>query len=171
MYKLFSMKGVNMNIDEIIQLFRFNNKHVTDLTSTKLIEISDLLEQLKEYQQLDEQGRLVKLPCKTGDTYYSIEVNTDSCEECAFRQRGYYYDDFCINKAVRDENGDTLINPQYSDKVFCKKHFYEINKCCFDNVDEIFNLRKCFGKTVFFTKSEAEAKLKELRGGENESNN
>lgn len=28
-----------------------------------------------------------------------------------------------------------------------------------------------FGKTVFLTKSEAEAKLKELRGGENESNN
>ena len=29
------------------------------------------------------------------------------------------------------------------------------------NIDE-------FGKTVFLTKSEAEAKLKELRGGENE---
>ena len=27
------------------------------------------------------------------------------------------------------------------------------------------------GKTVFLTKSEAEARLKELRGGENESNN
>lgn len=27
------------------------------------------------------------------------------------------------------------------------------------------------GKTVFLTKSEAEAKLKELRGGENESSN
>ena len=128
-----------------------------------------ILTKLGEYEDLEEHGRLVILPCKVGDTYYSIEVNTDSCEECAFFQKGYYCDDLCTNKAVRDEDGDTLINPQYSDKAFCKKHFYEINKFCFDNVDEIFNLRKCFGKTVFFTKSEAEAKLKELRGGENGS--
>lgn len=126
------------------------------------------MEKLADYEDLEEQGRLVKLPCKVGDTYYSIEVNTDSCEECHFFQKGYYCDDLCTNKAVRDEDGDMLINPQYSDKAFCKKHFYEINKCCFDNVDEIFNLRKCFGKIIFLTKSEAEAKLKELRGGEND---
>lgn len=118
----------------------------------------------EEYKQLEEQGRLIKLPCKVGDAYYSMEVNTDSCEECAFFQRGCYCDDWCANNAVRDEDGGTLINPQYSDKAFCKKHFYEINKCCFGNVDEIFNLRECFGKTVFLTKPEAEAKLKELRG-------
>lgn len=126
--------------------------------------MAELREKLKEYEDLEEQGKLVILPCKIGDTYYSIEVNTDSCEECAFFQKGYYCDDWCTNNAVRDEDGDTLINPQYSDKAFCKKHFYEINKCCFDDIDEIFNLRQCFGKTVFLTKSEAEAKLKELRG-------
>jgi hypothetical protein len=130
-----------------------------------------ILEKLAEYEDLAEQGRLVILPCKVGETYYSIEVNTKSCEECDFFQKGYYCDDFCENKIVTDEDDDTLINPQYSDKVFCKKHFYEINKCFFDNVDEIFNLRECFGKTVFLTKPEAEAKLKELRGGENESSN
>ena len=127
------------------------------------------MEKLADYEDAEEQGRLVKLPCKVGDTYYSIEVNTDSCEECAFFQKGYYCDDLCTNNAVRDEDGDTLINPQYSDKAFCKKHFYEINKFCFDDVDEIFNLRKCFGKTIFLTKSEAEAKLKELKGGEKEN--
>lgn len=125
------------------------------------------MEKLADYEDAEEQGRLIKLPCKVGDTYYSIEVNTGSCEECHFFQKGYYGDDLCTNKAVLDEEGDTLINPQYSDKVFCKKHFYEINKCCFDDVDEIFNLRKCFGKTIFHTESEAESKLKELRGGEN----
>lgn len=127
-------------------------------------EIDAVYRKLKDYEDLEEQGRLVILPCKVGETYYSIEVNTESCEECAFFQKGYYCEDFCENKIVTDEDGDTLINPQYSDKVFCKKHFYEINKCFFDNVDEIFNLRECFGKTVFLTKSEAEAKLKELRG-------
>ena len=126
--------------------------------------MAELREKLKDYEDLEEQGRLIKLPCKVGNTYYSIEVNTDSCEECNFFQKGYYCDDWCNNKSVRDENGDTLINPQYSNNVFCKNHFYEINKCCFDNIDEIFDLREQFGKTVFLTKSEAEAKLKELRG-------
>jgi len=125
-------------------------------------QLAKWLEQLKEYEDLEEQGRLIKLPCKVGDTYYSIEVNTGSCEECVHFQRGYYCDDWCTNNNVRDDNGDMLINPQYSDKAFCKNHFYEINKCCFDNVDDIFNLRKCLGKTIFLTKSEAEQKLKEM---------
>ena len=133
-------------------------------TAEDFEQLSGWLEKSKEYQQLEEQGRLVKLPCKVGDTYYSIEVNTDFCEECTFFQKECYCDDWCNNKAVRDENGDTLINPQYSDEVFCKNHFYEINRCCFSNIDEIFNLREEFGKTVFLTKSEAEAKLEELRG-------
>lgn len=33
-------------------------------------------EQLKEYQQLEEQGRLLKLPCKVGDTVYVIVGKT-----------------------------------------------------------------------------------------------
>lgn len=130
---------------------------------SRLITDEDV-DKWEEYKQLEEQDRLVKLPCKVGDTYYSIEVNTDFCEECTFFQKECYCDDWCNNKAVRDENGDTLINPQYSDEVFCKNHFYEINRCCFSNIDEIFNLREEFGKTVFLTKSEAEAKLEELRG-------
>lgn len=166
-----------MNIDEVINGWTFEE---TIKTAKSLMEAEtnmfkwDVIrhlrnfaeayrEQLKEYQQLEEQGRLVKLPCKVRDTYYSIEVNTDSCEECNFFQKGCYCDDWCNNKSVRDENGDTLINPQYSDYVFCKNHFYEINKCCFGNIDEIFDLREQFGKTVFLTKSEAEAKLKESR--------
>lgn len=161
-------RGAEMNIDEAIKNFRYdaeNNRADLDLEFAKKNEqVAKWLEKLKEYEDLDKQGKLVILPCKIGDTYYSIEVNTDSCEECAFFQKGCYCDDWCTNNAVRDEDGDTLINPQYSDKVFCKKHFYEINKCCFDDIDEIFNLRQCFGKTLFLTKSKAEAKLKELRG-------
>lgn len=173
-----------MNIDEFIEHVKekarehrchadfFESDNPMRTACTKSAEdcewLADCLTKFKEYQRLEERGRLIKLPCKVGDTYYSIEVNTDSCEECNFFQKGCYCDDWCNNKSVRDENGDTLINPQYSDDVFCKNHFYEINKCCFGNIDEIFVLREQFGKTVFLTKSEAEAKLKELRGKENE---
>ncbi len=37
-----------------------------------LDEAINALEQLKEYQQLEEQDRLIKLPCKVGDKIYSI---------------------------------------------------------------------------------------------------
>ena len=35
-------------------------------------ELAEWLMQLKEYQSLEEQGRLIKLPCKVGDTVYVI---------------------------------------------------------------------------------------------------
>lgn len=34
--------------------------------------IADLREKLKEYEDLEEQGRLIKLPCKVGDTVYHV---------------------------------------------------------------------------------------------------
>ena len=78
------------------------------------------LEKLQVYKNLEEQGRLIKLPCKVGD--------------------GVYYILGIPNKT-----------PCVIDK--CKFELSDINK---------------IGKTLFLTKSEAEAKLKELRGGENE---
>lgn len=36
------------------------------------MELVGLLKQLKEYQHLEEQGRLIKLPCKVGDTIYGL---------------------------------------------------------------------------------------------------
>lgn len=89
---------------------------------------------LKDYEDLEEQDRLVKLPCKMGDTVYKIAgVTTHGC--------GYVWKYLTYEKAYVHET--------------------------------VFNLGRLndIGKTVFLTKSEAEAKLKELRGGENESSN
>lgn len=36
------------------------------------MELVGLLKQLKEYQHLEEQDRLIKLPCKVGDTIYGL---------------------------------------------------------------------------------------------------
>lgn len=41
----------------------------------------DKNKQLKEYQQLEEQGRLLKLPCKTGDTVYEVNPLTSKITE------------------------------------------------------------------------------------------
>ena len=111
----------------------------------------NVLQKLADYKDLDEQGRLVKLPCKVGDIVYCIfnrytkctfsneefdECNCQGCEyECDSKKENYVQD-------MRAYSLDWIVT----------------------------NLKK-FGKTVFLTREEAEAKLKELRGGEDESSN
>nr|DAE27788.1 MAG TPA: hypothetical protein [virus sp. ctpeS3] len=103
-------------------------------------EIDAAYRKLKEYEDLEEQGRLVKLPCKVGDTVY-VKL-ASYCEEKYAEAK------------VRDFN-------HFISCGFCvvvtSKHFDKQNIPFTE-----------FGKTVFLTKSEAEAKLKELRGGEDE---
>ena len=95
--------------------------------------MADLRERLKEYEDLEEQGRLVKLPCKVGDTIYGL------------------------HKAMVCELDTETIGIS---KMPSGEILYLIDGWELDKGD--------FGKTVFLTKSEAEAKLKELRGGEND---
>ena len=94
--------------------------------------VEDMIEKLAEYEDLEEQGRLIKLPCKVGDTLYRLVPNL-------YRK----YVEIKIAQFVINENGIYFIT----------------NKGVSWSAGEI-------GKTVFLTKPEAEAKLKELRGGE-----
>lgn len=98
-------------------------------------QLVEWLEKFKEYQQLEEQGRLVKLPCKIGDGVYNITWWDDVQEKVVVKGKTYYR---------------TI-------------HKHKVSKSTFGytDIEEI-------GKTVFLTKFEAEEKLKELRGGENE---
>lgn len=84
--------------------------------------INHLAEKLCEYEDLEEQGRLTKLPCKVGDDVYYI-------------------------LGIPNETPCT------------------IDKCTF----KLSDINK-IGKTLFLTKSAAEAKLKELRGINSETN-
>lgn len=109
--------------------------------------LADCLTKFKEYQQLEEQGRLIKLPCKVGDTVYCIftrytrctfgneEFDEYSCQGCEYE---------CDSK---------------------KENYVQDMKAY--SLDWIVTNLKNIGKTAFLTKSEAEAKLKELRGGKN----
>lgn len=79
----------------------------------------NVLQKLADYEDLEEQGRLIKLPCKVGDAVYLIK------------------------------NSEKIVERK-ADMMFIGVLWEE------------------FGKEWFPTKAEAEAKLKELRGGENE---
>lgn len=102
-------------------------------------QVSEYLKKLKKYEDLVEQGRLIKLPCKVGDTVFYIngtlileyEVVGFSIDRTgAWLMYGEHY---------VDENDRTYSYNFETDKI---------------------------GKTVFLTREEAEEKLKEMRGGE-----
>ena len=109
-----------------------------DLPPRKCKYISDALEKLADYEDLEEQGRLAKLPCKVGDTVYGI--NTDRNIVSALKIISVKIYSYAI-----------YFNYQLIDGIYK-------NIVSFTDFD--------IGKTVFLTKSEAETKLKELRGGE-----
>ena len=89
-------------------------------------QVAEYLRKLKEYEDLEKHGRLVKLPCK--DVYFIIDIN----------------------------------NPKYA--MVMRKPIRELAIYEIDGIDKS-------GCKYFSTEEKAEAKLKELRGGENESNN
>lgn len=99
---------------------------------------TSICEKLGKYEDLEEQGRLVKLPCKVGDTVYVPTRNFIS------ELRIFH---------ISISKNNTFFH-------------WMLNAGIYPNLDG-FSVDK-IGKTVFFTKSEAEAKLKELRGGEDE---
>lgn len=106
-----------------------------------------VLEKLSTYEGSEEQGRLIKLPCKVGDKIF-----------LDFAGFGKDVDEFTVVDFHLDcfKDGEVIL--------FCD---YESDDKTLSGQIDVME----FGKTVFLTKSEAEAKLKELRGGENESNN
>lgn len=102
--------------------------------------ISDVLEKLADYEDLEEHGRLVKLPCKVGDVVY--EINTDRNIVSALK---------IISTKI------------YSYAIYFD---YQLIDGIYKNIVSFSDID--IGKTVFLTQSAAEEKLKELRGGENE---
>lgn len=103
---------------------------------------SDVLTKLADYEDLEEQGRLIKLPCKVGDTVYYI--SDGFVEPCTIEVI------FLAN--YTDKNG----NCSYMAKIH-----YDREDCPYVSTEIYFT---DIGKTVFLAKSEAEAKLKELEG-------
>lgn len=106
-------------------------------------------EKLANYEDAEEQGRLIKLPCKVGDTVWDNDYG-----------RPYAY---TITAFSFGECGEYICEPVTVKEVV----FYYVNSS--GSITGSFAESE-IDKSVFLNKSEAEAKLKESRGGENESN-
>jgi len=103
--------------------------------------MADLREKLKYYEDAEEQGLLLRLPCKVGDKIF-----------LDFAGFGKDIDEFTVKDFHLDcfEDGETIL--------FCD---YESNDSTLSGQIDVME----FGKTVFLTESEAEAKLKEMEKG------
>lgn len=97
---------------------------------------------LAHYEDLEEQGRLIELPCKVGDTVYSIvsgKVNKSIVCNYLISKSQCFLD---IEYQIRDV-------------------FYN------DGRLETIAVRLQYGKYIFTSRAEAEAKLKEMSSSEN----
>ena len=56
--------------------FEAEAKKVAEHEAEKNKQLADWLEELKRYRDLEEQGRLLVLPCKVGDMVYEIIEET-----------------------------------------------------------------------------------------------
>ena len=99
---------------------------------------------LAAYEQAEEQGLLLRLPCKVGDKVYEISENF--IEPCTVETI------FLGNYMDRNGNWCNMAEIYY-DRDDCP---YVSTEIYFTNI----------GETVFLTKEEAEAKLAEMEGAE-----
>ena len=160
-----------MNIDEFIEHTKekaieyrchadfFENDNPMRTACTKSAEdcewLADCLTKFKDYQQLEEQGRLVKLPCKIGDDVWFVPS----------------YTNYNLNTLNNHSEENKIFHQKVARITFSSNGWYlECDKDLEYATDHIL-LDKMYKETWFLTQEEAEAKLKELRGGENESNN
>lgn len=53
-----------------VEMKRLTNSGTKEAKSN--VTIKEVCDKLAEYENLEEQGRLIKLPCKAGDTVYHV---------------------------------------------------------------------------------------------------
>ena len=152
-----NFSGVQYQADFVDRLAAYEDTGMTPKEVTALRELFDyalkesktlteqlaLLKHIRELAEADKDGRCVVLPCKVGDTVYMIErifdIDNGVCDE------------ICARKVI-GHGGNNL------------------NKLWLIGSGGICNVSifvSEFGKTVFFTREEAERALQEMEGRKN----
>ena len=113
-----------------------------DIPPRKCMYISDALEKLANYEDLEEQGRLIKLPCKVGNTVYRY-VEEKGCV--------LEYTVWNISMSAYESGGIDIVIEGCAESE--------------DEVEDEFSLSLIDFKNEFFNtreEAEAEQKLKEM---------
>lgn len=94
------------------------------------------IDKLAEYENLEEQGRLIVLPCKVGDNFFTCSWICSASD--------YDYQREC---------------EKYNECNECPYNSYEIKEWTFKNAIHILNAEEAFGKSIFLSREEAEAAI------------
>ena len=130
-YNITKLDAKIKNMQERIGKMAFDDKAKVGIKF--LASTVSYLNELREYKQLEEQGLLLRLPCKVEDTILYVDDDNDNYPIEAKITRIEIKENYIIYYAEEKEDCGTL---------------------GFDSDD--------IGKTVFLTKEEAEQKLKEM---------
>ena len=103
------------------------------------LNVFDLHSKLGKLEDAEEQGLLLRLPCKVGDTVYS----------------------YCSCFGNLEYEVDNIVMTENEIIYQCSAYSEPIGDCPSECLDEIEPDISDFGKTVFLTKEAAEQALKE----------
>ncbi len=105
--------------------------------------LQEVIKKLADYEDLEEQGFLLKLPCKVGDIVYFISERTEK------QGRRKSVTEFVDRGEVDNIALGSAMIPQIT---VCDSNYAWIT---FDSIED-------FGKTVFLTQTEAEEALERM---------
>ena len=143
--------------------------------NSSVADIGDILGKLAEYEDLEEQGLLLRLPCKVGSTVYAIctcEAVGTVLDGTLYGSNGGfgtatgYYCPYELSDKCPHIDADDCDECKNIEAVFEDTIDY-INITEYDTIIGLHNTNLCvtideIGKTVFLTQTEAEQKLKEM---------
>lgn len=120
----------------------YKARHEAGYKANRNIHDWECLDKLGKLEDLEEKGKLLKLPCAVGDTVYHLCTLKSGDTEMIEMKVG------CVEPcgAIRNHKGICEVWNVYAEADYTKGYF------------NFFD----FGKTVFPTREEAAAALKEL---------
>ena len=121
---------------ETMKMMREFIGHASHRLDCEESRVKSLKKKLKEYKQLEEQGLLLRLPCKIGDTIYEV----------SYENREFVIKEHIVKEFI------------YRTYRFPRIEIYCENENGFLVCNNIGKLDEC----LFLTKEEAEQKLKEM---------
>ena len=108
------------------------------------------IEKLATYEDLEEQGLLVRLPCKVGDDVYIIPSPSV----------------YGLNVANGYEKNNKVYHQHIGTITFADGHWYATSREEYGIYNEKVLNDIAFGTTWFLTREEAEKKLEEMKENE-----
>lgn len=106
-----------------------------------------ILTKLANYEDLEEQGLLVRLPCKVGDDVYIIPSTTN----------------LRLNILAGYEENNRVYHQHIGSITFTDGHWYATSREEYGIYSEKVLNDIAFGTTWFLTREEAEKKLEEMK--------